>query len=51
MDCIVDFSASLYEIDFTEKSIEASLKIIEKISDRDVLMEFVLVRVYLVQQI
>lgn len=45
MDCIVDFSASLNEVDFTAKSIEASRVIIEGMSNSGVLMEFLLVKV------
>lgn len=45
MDCIVDFSASLNEVDFTAKSIEASRLIIEGMSNSGVFMEFLLVRV------
>ena len=45
MDCIVDFSASLNEVDFTARSIEASRVIVESMSNRGVFMEFLLVRV------
>lgn len=45
MDCIVDFSASLSEINFVVNSIEASRIIIESMIGSDVFMEFVLVRV------
>lgn len=45
MDCIVDFSASLNEINFAVKSIEASREIFESMSGSGILMEFVLVRV------
>jgi len=44
MDCIVDFSASLKELNFAAKSIEMSRVIIESLSG-GILMEFVLVRV------
>lgn len=45
IDCIVDFSASLNEIDFAVKSVEASRLIIESMIGSGVLMEFVLIRV------
>lgn len=45
MDCIVDFSASLNEINFSLKSVEASRKIIESMRGSCMLMEFLLVRV------
>lgn len=45
MNCIVDFSASLNEMDFAVKSVEVSRLIIESMSDSDIFMEFVLVRV------
>lgn len=45
MDCIVDFSASLNEMNFALKSIEASRVIIESKSGSGILMEFVLVKV------
>jgi len=45
MDCIVDFSASLNEVDFTARSIEASRVIVESMSNSGVFMEFLLVRV------
>lgn len=45
MDCIVDFSASLNEMNFALKSIEASRVIIESMSGSGILMEFVLVKV------
>ena len=45
MDCIVDFSASLNEVCFAVKSIEASRIIIVGIRGGGIFMEFVLVRV------
>lgn len=45
MDCIVDFSASLNEVNFAVKSIEASRIIIGGMRGSGIFMEFVLVRV------
>lgn len=45
MDCIVGFSASLNEVCFAVKSIEASRIIIVGIRGGGIFMEFVLVRV------
>ena len=45
MDCIVDFSASLNEVCFAVKSIEASRIIIVGIRGGGIFMEFVLVRI------
>lgn len=45
MDCVVDFSSSLNEMNFALKSVGASRAIIESMSGSDILMEFVLVRV------
>ncbi|MCU1758987.1 hypothetical protein NTD84_04555 [Pseudomonas sp. 14P_8.1_Bac3] len=45
MNCIVDFSASLTEVDFAAKSAEASRLIIESMIGSGILIEFVLVRV------
>lgn len=45
VDCIVDFSASLNEMDFAVKSVEASRLVIEGMLGGEVLMEFLLVRV------
>lgn len=45
MDCIVDFSASLNEMDFAMKSVGMSQLIVEGMSGSGVFMEFVLVRV------
>lgn len=45
MECIVDFSASLNEIDFAVKSVEASRIVIEGMVGGGLLMEFLLVRV------
>lgn len=45
MDCIVDFSSSLNEINFAVKSIEASRIIIESMIGSGIFMEFVLIRV------
>lgn len=45
MDCIVDFSSSLNEMNFALKSIDASRAIIENMSGSGIVMEFVLVRV------
>lgn len=45
MDCIVDFSASLNEMDFAVKSVETSRSIVEGMSGSGVFIEFVLVRV------
>ena len=45
MDCIVDFSLSLGEINFATKSIETSRVIIEGFRGGGILMEFVLIRV------
>lgn len=45
MDCIVDFSASLNEMDFSMKSVEMSRLIVEGMSDSSIFMEFLLVRV------
>ena len=44
MDCIVDFSASLNEVSFAVKSIEASRIIIESMRGSGIFMEFMLVR-------
>lgn len=44
MDCIVDFSASLNEVDFVAKSIGASRVVIDGMAGSDVMMEFLLVR-------
>ena len=44
MDCIIDFPASLNEMDFAVKSIDVSRKIIKSMIGSDILMEFVLVR-------
>ncbi|MDF0733005.1 hypothetical protein P0Y43_20135 [Pseudomonas entomophila] len=45
MNCIVDFSASLNEMDFAVKSVGMSRLIVEGMSGSGVFMEFVLVRV------
>lgn len=50
MDYIVDFSASLNEMNFAVKSIDASRKIIESMIGSDILMEFVLDRFQMVQK-
>ncbi|TFY84987.1 hypothetical protein DYL61_30240 [Pseudomonas nabeulensis] len=45
MDCIVDFSASLNEMDFAVKSVETSRIIVEGMSGSGIFIEFILVRV------
>ncbi|MBJ9978332.1 hypothetical protein IAE35_23165 [Pseudomonas sp. S75] len=45
MDCIVDFSASLNEMDFAVRSVEMSQLIIEGMIGNGIFLEFVLVRV------
>lgn len=45
MDCIIDFSASLNEVDFAAKSVEVSREVIGSMAGRGVFLEFVLVRV------
>lgn len=45
MDCIVDFSASLSEMDFAVKSVEMSRLIVEGMSGSKIFLEFVLVRI------
>jgi len=45
MDCIVDFSASLNEMDFAVRSVEMSQLIVEGMIGSGIFLEFVLVRV------
>lgn len=46
MDCIVDFSASLTDLDFLRRSIEASRKIIEGKMSSGIVLEFLLIKAF-----
>jgi hypothetical protein len=45
MDCIADFSSSLNEKCYTRKSLDAVIRIMDGIDDRELLLEFVLVKI------